>query len=575
MRRGTVVIDDFHRLDPSTKADVADHLKYLADTEPADLKMVVVGIPHTGRALIELAPDLATRIDVFPFQKAPDGLVAQVIEKGERALNAIFTRKTEIVIEAAGSLNLAQYLCFHLCEAQGVHETQQVPTAITGDIATAFESVMRALTGKFGEAVRRFAALGGPADHTCLDLLGELALNSEEGVLSLNQLKDTQPRLARGIDQFFREEWFQSLCEAYPNAANCLFVDRVTGTLVADDPQLLFYLRRVSYSQLAHSAGKSRVPGDERPAYGGTREAPAEGGAADPRWSRYDAFVSYRRQEPDQGFARDLVVRLEKDGYAVAIDERDFAPNDTFLSEMERCVRESRFTLAVVSPRYLSNPTCTEEAVICKVMDMGERRRRLIPLVMEKVEVPLWMYDIVGIDFASTDPLVDPMARLEQALGRPSNSEATSQNRHVDPEALELILVGYMMTVCGEAGQIFRPTSMLDHGIDGEVEFKDDEGRASGSRIYVQLKSGGSYLRRRRSDGKEVFLVHNERHLEYLAKSRDDVYLVGRDAVGSVRWTNMTRILRGRNDKESREVVFEGERLDAAAVRRVRDRVLG
>lgn len=40
-----------------------------------------------------------------------------------------------------------------------------------------------------------------------------------------------------------------------------------------------------------------------------------------------------------------------------------------------------------------------------------------------------------------------------------------------------------------------------DHGIDGEIEFKDDRGRASGKRLYVQLKSGDSYLKKRRSDG--------------------------------------------------------------------------
>ena len=33
-----------------------------------------------------------------------------------------------------------------------------------------------------------------------------------------------------------------------------------------------------------------------------------------------------------------------------------------------------------------------------------------------------------------------------------------------------------MMAIAGEANQIFRPTSMFDHGIDGEVEFKDNDG---------------------------------------------------------------------------------------------------
>ena len=133
----------------------------------------------------------------------------------------------------------------------------------------------------------------------------------------------------------------------------------------------------------------------------------------------YDLFISYRRQEPDKQFARDLLRRLEDDGYVGAIDERDFAPNQPFLNEMERCIRESRFTLCVMSPRYFESGNCEEEAIICKVLDMGERRRRLVPLVIEKVEMPTWLYGITGIDFTDNDPLVDPYERLTEMLGNP------------------------------------------------------------------------------------------------------------------------------------------------------------
>ena len=70
---------------------------------------------------------------------------------------------------------------------------------------------------------------------------------------------------------------------------------------------------------------------------------------------KYDVLISYRREDPDKQFARDLLKTLEADGYKVAIDERDFDPAQTFLEEMERCIKESRFTLAVMSPRYLQS----------------------------------------------------------------------------------------------------------------------------------------------------------------------------------------------------------------------------
>jgi hypothetical protein len=62
------------------------------------------------------------------------------------------------------------------------------------------------------------------------------------------------------------------------------------------------------------------------------------------------------------------------------------------------------------------------------------------------------------------------------------------------------------------------------------VEFRDNDGKPGGRKIYVQLKSGNSYLRTRKTDGKEVFDVKNERHLEYWLNQVVDVYLVIRQS---------------------------------------------
>ena len=110
---------------------------------------------------------------------------------------------------------------------------------------------------------------------------------------------------------------------------------------------------------------------------------------------------------------------LEADGYTVAIDERDFPANASFLQEMERCIRQSRFTVAVISARYFDSDNTQEEAIISKVLDMSERKRRLIPLIIEPVALPAWLYGIVGVDFTRPDPLIDPLEKLKSTLGTP------------------------------------------------------------------------------------------------------------------------------------------------------------
>jgi hypothetical protein len=141
--------------------------------------------------------------------------------------------------------------------------------------------------------------------------------------------------------------------------------------------------------------------------------------AAPPAALRYDAFISYRHGGADADVARQVLEALEADGYTVAIDQRDFAANASFLQEMERAIRESRYTIAIVSDRYLQSGHCDEEAILTKVLDMGDRQRRLIPFVIQQVELPAWLFGIVGIDCTKPDALIDPLDKLKATLGPP------------------------------------------------------------------------------------------------------------------------------------------------------------
>ncbi len=65
--------------------------------------------------------------------------------------------------------------------------------------------------------------------------------------------------------------------------------------------------------------------------------------------------------------------------------------------------------------------------------------------------------------------------------------------------------------------------------------------------------------------------MKDPRHLEYWMSQPVDVYLVIRDAGETIRWMNLTRYLKERRNKTSRQIVFEGEKLDFEAVWRLRD----
>ena len=225
--------------------------------------------------------------------------------------------------------------------------------------------------------------------------------------------------------------------------------------------------------------------------------------------------------------------------------------------------------------RHLAKYACDvtrDRRYICQcgkpITDLDAVRKRLeakkVFITCQECDEQVQLIDFIEQRLKS-DPVAQKILAMEQKT-----------TRALDTQAMEQILIGHMMAISGEANQIFRSVTMFDHGIDGEVEFKDNDGKASGKKIYVQLKSGNSYLRIRKSDGSEVFDVTNDRHLDYWISQPVDVYLVIRqkDEMSSdetIRWMNVTRYLKQREDKKSRQIIFDGKKLDATAMWKVRD----
>jgi len=146
----------------------------------------------------------------------------------------------------------------------------------------------------------------------------------------------------------------------------------------------------------------------------------------------------------------------------------------------------------------------------------------------------------------------------------------------IDNESRELLAVHHTGFIVAEAGQIYRGYTNSDHGIDGEIEFKDNQSRASGKRLYVQLKSGDSYLKKRQTDGADVFQIKNPRWAVYWQQQAYSVMLVIRTSNGEIRWMDVSAYLKRESSsgREVKQVVFTGERFDVMSVQTWRKKLL-
>jgi len=207
-------------------------------------------------------------------------------------------------------------------------------------------------------------------------------------------------------------------------------------------------------------------------------------------------------------------------------------------------------------------PVENRKRAMQRISDNG-REARIICVECEQ-QISLW--DEMEEKFADPD-----IIRRVRAL----EAEA---DRELDNESKERALVGEVISTVGLAGQISREFAVSDHGIDMEIEFKNDAGEATGQRLYLQLKSGDAYLTPRKRDEVEIFRIPKPRHVQYWMDQAYPVMLVVRNAKGEVRWMEIRDHLKQVTEngtKAVKQIAFEGERFDVMSVRRWRERVLG
>ncbi|MFH1069188.1 MAG: DUF4365 domain-containing protein [Candidatus Glassbacteria bacterium] len=199
-----------------------------------------------------------------------------------------------------------------------------------------------------------------------------------------------------------------------------------------------------------------------------------------------------------------------------------------------------------------------------------------IKSVLGKVKIPT----IICSECEKRVPLWDDM---EQWFASPEIQKRVRELQKqsaivLDNECKERALVGEVISTVALAGQISREFNVSDYGIDMEIEFKDDAGEATGKKLYLQLKSGNSYLFERKRDETEIFTIKDERHARYWIEQAYPVMLIIRTSDGEIRWMEVRDWLNRASDKGKKpvkQIIFDGERFDVMSVRRWRDKVLG
>lgn len=330
---GIVMVDDFHRLPPSSQSKLADYLKVLADSEDKGTKIIILGINRAGDSLIRFAPDLVNRIDIIRFETEPDEKIEELIAKGERSLNLQIDVADDIVREAKGSFYLAQMLCKDVCLSSGVLESSDQPKLIVVSFELIRASVWDRLSLVFRARCQQFCRgtrlrIEGRAPY--VHILNWLA-GGGAWTLDLREARRRFSEFRGSVGQVVDKGYLKELIESNEDIRQVLHFDSTSQLLTVEDPQFLFYIRNIPWRQFARELGFVSIEFSRR----------------------YDFALSFAG--PDRDVAESLFNRLSEYEVEVFYDKNEQCR--LLAEDIEEYLRpiyqtEAQFVVVLLGPEY-------------------------------------------------------------------------------------------------------------------------------------------------------------------------------------------------------------------------------
>lgn len=126
-------------------------------------------------------------------------------------------------------------------------------------------------------------------------------------------------------------------------------------------------------------------------------------------------FLSHSAR--DKAFTRKLAERLVQAGIKVWLDEAEMNIGDSLLMRISAAIENTDFVAVVLSHSSAQSSWVQSELQMAMTRELADSRVRVLPIVIEPCEIPMFLRDKLYADFSKPDDFDAPFARLLRALG--------------------------------------------------------------------------------------------------------------------------------------------------------------
>lgn len=146
-------------------------------------------------------------------------------------------------------------------------------------------------------------------------------------------------------------------------------------------------------------------------------------------------FLSH--SHADKPFARKLAASLRAAGHGVWIDEAEINIGDSLVEKIREGLDQVDYVAAILSSASIDSPWVTRELDIASNREIEEGRVVVLPLLVEKVDLPGFLKGKFYGDFTDESQYDHIVTLLNRQLGEP---EAKPEAKEDEIEALKIAL---------------------------------------------------------------------------------------------------------------------------------------
>jgi len=149
---------------------------------------------------------------------------------------------------------------------------------------------------------------------------------------------------------------------------------------------------------------------------------------------KYHVFISYSRKDNDW-VQKSLVPKLKETNLKIFHDESDIKGGESWASGVENAIKNSEYTIIVLTPDYLNSKWASFENLLVKCVDPVDRQKRVIPILLRECDPPLRIKNLACLDF--TDEKSEKPLQFERFLQlfsseKKESKKLSEQNRWIN-----------------------------------------------------------------------------------------------------------------------------------------------